>query len=101
MDIVSALSYLHALDPPLLHRDVKPESMCSASAGCYTLTSAVDLGLTLSRSGQWMCKLMDFGESKAYYHSQDVSPRFGTPAFCAPESVPAGVAPLPNLLACD
>ena len=66
-DVISAVYYLHNMDPPIIHRDIKPEN------ALLTETGAV--------------KITDFGWSN-YIVSDDDNQRFtfcGTPIYLAPE----------------
>ena len=65
-EIISAIKYLHSMDPPVIHRDIKPENILLDSNG--------------------RCKLADFG--LATYINDNKRVTFcGTPQYLAPEMV--------------
>ena len=66
-EIISAVKYLHSLDPPIIHRDIKPENIL------------IDL------NGN--CKLGDFGLA-IYENDIDIKDNYcGTPEYLAPETL--------------
>ena len=65
IDVLSALYYLHSLEPPIVYRDLKPSNIIKTSEGV---------------------KLIDFGIAKRY--SKDIANdkyAYGTKGFAAPE----------------
>jgi hypothetical protein len=70
--VVSAISYLHRQEPPIVHRDIKPSNMI------------VPVG-----AGEAM--LVDFGIAKEYVEEKTTSMfRYGTPGYAAPEQYGQG-----------
>ena len=67
-DVACALTYLHSLDPPILHRDV---------------SSANVLLEAIRHEKQWKAKLADFGS--ANFCSLAITPAEGAPLYSAPE----------------
>ena len=66
-EIISAVKYLHSMNPPIIHRDIKPENILLDSNG--------------------RCKLADFGWSN-YMNSNELRKTFcGTPQYFSPEMV--------------
>ena len=65
-DLISAVYYLHNMDPPIIHRDIKPENVL------------------ISESSE--AKLTDFGWSN-YINSEIRSTYCGTPVYLAPEMI--------------
>jgi eukaryotic-like serine/threonine-protein kinase len=75
MDILSALQYLHCLDPVVIHCDLKPAN--------FMLTC---------NSSETSLKLIDFGLARRCEHHLGSSPhvtrktpKIGTPRYAAPE----------------
>ena len=66
-DVISAVYYLHNMDPPIIHRDIKPENVLLADG--------------------MVAKLTDFGWSN--YMQEDVKRNTvcGTPIYLAPEII--------------
>ncbi|KAA0147782.1 hypothetical protein FNF29_07127 [Cafeteria roenbergensis] len=75
--IVSSTAYLHALDPPLAHRDLKLENVLVAADGSYRLC---DFGSVCARAGPIKDKADRVAE-------EELIARFTTPHFRAPEMV--------------
>ncbi len=66
-DLISAVYYLHSMDPPIVHRDIKPENVLLAEDG--------------------RLKLTDFGWSN-YMTENEVRVTYcGTPVYLAPEMI--------------
>ena len=68
LDVASGLAYLHALEPPIVHQDVKPANVLLDDTGHYALT---DFGISAQRGGV-----------HGYYYDDENS---GTMAYMAPE----------------
>ena len=66
-EIISAVKYLHSMNPPIIHRDIKPEN------------------ILLDNDGR--CKLADFGWSNYFIPSKPRRTFCGTPQYLAPEMV--------------
>ena len=66
-EIISAVKYLHSMNPPVIHRDIKPENILLDSNN--------------------RCKLADFGLSNYVYPSEERNSFCGTPQYLAPEMV--------------
>ena len=66
-EIISAVKYLHSMNPPIIHRDIKPEN------------------ILLDNDGR--CKLADFGWSNYFIPSKLRRTFCGTPQYLAPEMV--------------
>ena len=66
-EIISAVKYLHNLNPPIIHRDIKPEN------------------ILLDEEGR--CKLADFGWASYYNGRKNKETFCGTPQYLAPEMV--------------
>ena len=66
-EIISAVKYLHSMNPPIIHRDIKPEN------------------ILLDNDGR--CKLADFGWSNFEDGNKFRDTYCGTPEYLAPEMV--------------
>ena len=66
-EVISAVEYLHSLDPPIIHRDIKPENI---------LLDAND-----------SVKLADFGWSNFFNQERRRETYCGTPEYLAPEMI--------------
>ena len=66
-EIISAVKYLHSMNPPIIHRDIKPENILLDSNG--------------------RCKLADFGWSNYMNSSKPRKTFCGTPQYLSPEMV--------------
>ena len=64
-EVISAIKYLHSLNPPIIHRDIKPENILLDSNG--------------------RCKLADFGWSNYVIPNQLRKTFCGTPQYLSPE----------------
>ncbi|MDR2497781.1 MAG: serine/threonine protein kinase [Tannerellaceae bacterium] len=76
-DVASALDYLHSLEPPLVHCDVKPGNILAGPGGSYLLA---DFGI---------CRKMNPLTSATEAPERSV----GTPAYMSPERFVRGAAP--------
>ena len=72
-DICTGMEYMHSLDPPILHRDLKPPNILIS-------------GEKQSPLFKWTPKIADFGESRMYEEDDALSMR-GTPYYVAPEII--------------
>lgn len=66
-ECISAVKYLHSLDPPIIHRDIKPENILLDSNG--------------------VVKLADFGWSNYFDDDNRRLTYCGTPEYLAPEMI--------------
>ena len=66
-EVISAVKYLHSLNPPIIHRDIKPENILLDSNG--------------------RCKLADFGWSNYVIPNQLRTTFCGTPQYLSPEMI--------------
>jgi len=66
-ECISAVQYLHSLDPPIIHRDIKPENILLDSNG--------------------IVKLADFGWSNYFDDDNRRLTYCGTPEYLAPEMI--------------
>ena len=66
-DIISAVYYLHNINPPIIHRDIKPENIL-LNDGLVT-------------------KLTDFGWSNYIFNGIKRTTLCGTPVYMAPEKI--------------
>ena len=66
-ECISAVNYLHSLDPPIIHRDIKPENILLDSGG--------------------IVKLADFGWSNYFDDDSRRLTYCGTPEYLAPEMI--------------
>lgn len=66
-EIISAVEYLHSLDPPIIHRDIKPENILLDSNDSV--------------------KLWDFGWSNFFNENSTRLTYCGTPEYLAPEMI--------------
>lgn len=76
-DVASGLAYLHALDPPIVHQDVKPANILLDDTGNYALT---DFGISSQRGGV-----------HGYYNDDE---NHGTMAYMAPERFQKDAVPM-------
>jgi serine/threonine protein kinase len=76
-DVASGLAYLHALEPPIVHQDVKPANVLLDDTGHYALT---DFGISTQRGGV-----------HGYYFDDENS---GTMAYMAPERFQKDTEPM-------
>ncbi len=76
-DVASGLAYLHALEPPIVHQDVKPANVLLDDTGHYALT---DFGISAQRGGV-----------HGYYFDDENS---GTMAYMAPERFQKDAEPM-------
>ncbi len=76
-DVASGLAYLHSLEPPIIHQDVKPANILIDDTGNYALT---DFGISAQRGGV-----------HGYYFDDDNS---GTMAYMAPERFQQDAVPM-------
>lgn len=76
-DVASGLAYLHALEPPIIHQDVKPANVLLDDTGHYALT---DFGISAQRGGV-----------HGYYFDDENS---GTMAYMAPERFQKDAEPM-------
>ena len=66
-DVISAVYYLHNMDPPIIHRDIKPENVLLAD--------------------RMVAKLTDFGWSNYMQEDEKRTTVCGTPIYLAPEII--------------
>lgn len=66
-EVISALTYLHDMTPPIIHRDIKPENILLDSDGAV--------------------KVADFGWSNFFNQTQARLTYCGTPEYLAPEMI--------------
>ena len=66
-ELISAVKYIHSMNPPIIHRDIKPENIL------------ID--------GEGRAKLADFGWSNFYEDNKKRETYCGTPEYLAPEMV--------------
>lgn len=66
-EVISAVNYLHELDPPIIHRDIKPENILLDSENSV--------------------KLGDFGWSNFFNGDSRRLTYCGTPEYLAPEMI--------------
>lgn len=78
-DVASGLAYLHALEPPIVHQDVKPANVLLDDTGHYALT---DFGISAQR-----------GSAHGECFDDENS---GTMAYMAPERFQKDVEPMPQ-----
>lgn len=76
-DVASGLAYLHALEPSIVHQDVKPANVLLDDTGHYALT---DFGISAQRGGV-----------HGYYFDDENS---GTMAYMAPERFQKDAEPM-------
>ncbi len=78
LDVSSGLAYLHALEPPIIHQDIKPGNILIDDNGNFAIT---DFGISAKRGGQ-----------HGYYEEENS----GTMAYMAPERFEEEVEPMPE-----
>lgn len=79
LDVASGLAYLHALDPPIVHQDIKPANILLDDTHHYAIT---DFGISSQKGGV-----------HGYYNDEEKS---GTFAYMAPERFQADTDPMPQ-----
>ena len=77
-DVSAGLAYLHALNPPIVHQDIKPANILLDDTGHYAIT---DFGISSQRGG-----------IHEFYNDEENS---GTLAYMAPERFIEGAEPIP------
>lgn len=77
-DVASGLAYLHALQPPIIHQDIKPGNILIDDNNNFAIT---DFGISTKRGG-------------LHGHYEDENT--GTMAYMAPERFEEGVEPIPE-----
>ena len=78
LDVSSGLAYLHALQPPIIHQDIKPGNILIDENNNFAIT---DFGISSKRGGQ-----------HGYYEDENS----GTMAYMAPERFEEEVEPEPE-----
>lgn len=78
LDVSSGLAYLHALQPPIIHQDIKPGNILIDDNNNFAIT---DFGISSKRGGQ-----------HGYYEEENS----GTMAYMAPERFEEEVEPIPE-----
>lgn len=78
LDVSSGLDYLHSLDPPIVHQDIKPANILLDDTHHYAIT---DFGISSQKGGV------------QGYHDEENS---GTLAYMAPERFREGTEPMPQ-----
>lgn len=78
LDVSSGLAYLHALQPPIIHQDIKPGNILIDDNNNFAIT---DFGISAKRGGQ-------------HEHHEDENT--GTMAYMAPERFEEGTEPCPE-----
>ena len=78
LDVSSGLAYLHALQPPIIHQDIKPGNILIDDNNNFAIT---DFGISAKRGGQ-----------HGYYEEENS----GTMAYMAPERFEEEVEPCPE-----
>lgn len=79
LDVASGLDYLHSLEPPIVHQDIKPANILLDDTKHYAIT---DFGISAQRGGV-----------HGYYYDDENS---GTLAYMAPERFMEGSEPVPQ-----
>lgn len=77
LDVSSGLAYLHALEPPIIHQDIKPANILLDDTHHYAIT---DFGISAQRGGTHV----------GYYDEKNS----GTLAYMAPERFLEGAEPM-------
>lgn len=77
LDVSSGLAYLHALEPPIIHQDIKPANILLDDTHHYAIT---DFGISAQRGGTHV----------GYYDEENS----GTLAYMAPERFLEGAEPM-------
>lgn len=78
LDVASGLDYLHALQPPIIHQDIKPGNILIDDNNNFAIT---DFGISSKRGGR-----------HGYYEEENS----GTMAYMAPERFEEEVEPMPE-----
>src|SRR5688500_16996941 len=63
LDLLDGLDYLHSQDPPIIHRDIKPNNLKLTSRGNIVL---LDIGMAKETSGTTLGMKSVFGYSRRY-----------------------------------
>lgn len=80
-DTASALAYLHAMNPPIIHQDIKPANILVGNDGSYKLA---DFGVSI----QARSSLNSLAEADKIYNSA------GTISYMAPEKFSSDTRPI-------
>lgn len=78
LDVSSGLAYLHSLEPPIIHQDIKPANILLDDTHHYAIT---DFGISSQRGG---------------VHSEYYEGNSGTLAYMAPERFQEDAEPIPQ-----
>ena len=89
-DVAAGLAYLHSIDPPMIHQDIKPDNVMLANDGSYQIT---DFGIS-TRVRSTLRKNVDINNDNQ--EEPKTTKSSGTLAYMSPERYSRDSRPIPE-----